>query len=44
LLIPDALDYYIGITDSFDMMGVDDDDYSDEEGDNEYENEIIVKK
>jgi hypothetical protein len=43
-LIPDALDYYIGITDSFDMMGVDDDDYSDEEGDNDYENEIIVKK
>ena len=44
LLIPDALDYYMGITDSFEMMGIDDDDYSDEDAEIEHDYEIVAKK
>ena len=33
MLIPDALEYYLGLNENFDAMGLGDDDDSEEEGD-----------
>lgn len=33
LLIPDALEYYLGLNQDFDMLGMDEDDESEDDGD-----------